>query len=162
MLRFVRPGLLNRTTLSIKRSYSEATDSRLKFTLATPQSIFLQDALVDSVTVPGLEGEFEINSNLFSVVTQLKPGLLSVRSGGTIQKYLVSAGFIFVHKGSLASCNPIECVEIENCDLENARGVLSDAQSKLGSCTTEATKAEQHVRIETANAIIAALERNKS
>lgn len=68
-----------------------------------------------------LEGEFIVNAQLVPIITELKPGVVTVHSGATQQKFFISGGFVFVHEGSICSVNPAECVGLENLDSELAK-----------------------------------------
>jgi len=143
-----------------RRFASEAeavSANQVKFSLATPTTVFFSGVPVDSVILPGLEGEFQINSNLAALITELRPGVVTVNVGATVQRYFISGGFVFVHEGSEASCNPVECIELENLDPEMAKQVLNDARTSFASASTELDKAVAQIRMETASDILAAI-----
>lgn len=118
---------------------AEAGAGLVNFTLATPNNTFFRDQDVDSISLPGLgmniftkkfffckfshilEGEFIVNSQLVPIITELKPGVVTVNIGATQQKFFISGGFVFVHEGSVCSVNPAECVGLENLDAELAK-----------------------------------------
>eukprot|EP01125_Pyxidicula_operculata_P022934 TRINITY_DN9697_c0_g1_i1.p1 TRINITY_DN9697_c0_g1~~TRINITY_DN9697_c0_g1_i1.p1 ORF type:complete len:178 (-),score=40.86 TRINITY_DN9697_c0_g1_i1:44-577(-) len=130
----------------------------ITITLATPYDTLLSETKVDSVILPGLEGEFEVNASLVPIITELQPGLLTVVSGSDRKKFFVSGGFVFVHEDSTCNINPVECVELDKLDVDMARTVLSEYQSKFNSAQNEQDKAVAQIGIETAEAILRAVQ----
>eukprot|EP01126_Amoeba_proteus_P020646 TRINITY_DN2099_c0_g1_i1.p1 TRINITY_DN2099_c0_g1~~TRINITY_DN2099_c0_g1_i1.p1 ORF type:complete len:179 (-),score=31.11 TRINITY_DN2099_c0_g1_i1:85-573(-) len=153
--------LRSRTTWS--RSYAKAATEghtsthHVRFTLATPVESFYKNASIDSVVIPGIEGNFEVMPNLSPVITELKAGLVTVFAEGTQKKFFVSGGFAFVHPDSSCSCNAVECIEIENIDVELARKAMATAQNQLAVATTDVAKAVAQIQYETAHAIVTSI-----
>eukprot|EP01124_Arcella_intermedia_P036412 TRINITY_DN952_c0_g1_i1.p1 TRINITY_DN952_c0_g1~~TRINITY_DN952_c0_g1_i1.p1 ORF type:complete len:185 (+),score=5.26 TRINITY_DN952_c0_g1_i1:80-634(+) len=154
---------LNTTLLRTKRFYSEpaaapATGARgVTLTIATPTTTVFENKVVDSVVLPGIEGEFEVSQNLAPIITELNPGLVTCISGNERTKYFISGGMVFVNPDSSCSINSVECVPLESLDLEAARQALTEAQGKMGAAQTAQDKAVAEVMVETADAIVKAL-----
>jgi F-type H+-transporting ATPase subunit epsilon len=67
----------------------------LRLEVVSPDGrVFTDD--VDSVVVPGIEGELGILPHHTSLVTALGTGELRIRQAGTVQSMLISGGFVEV------------------------------------------------------------------
>ena len=64
----------------------------LHFELVSPEKLVFSGE-VDQVDVPGAEGDFGVLANHAPFVTTLRPGILTVFSGGNAQKIVVLGGF---------------------------------------------------------------------
>jgi F-type H+-transporting ATPase subunit delta len=141
-----------------KRFYAEEAKSvatSVILTLATPNAVFIQEQAVDAVILPGLEGEFEVDPNLVPIISELRPGVVTVlKKGGERSRYFISAGFAFVHADSSCNVNPVECVSIEDLDPDAARAALAEAQQKFAAASTEQEKAMAQISAETAEAVL--------
>jgi F-type H+-transporting ATPase subunit epsilon len=140
-----------------RRSYAAIQEGKVLFTLATPTSTFVNNAPVDSVTLPGLEGEFQVLPNLAPLITEVKPGLVVVQGEAGTQKFFVAGGVAVVHADSTASCSTVECVELTNLDADLAKAQAAQAQLKLNSASNDHDRAVAQIELETATDILAAL-----
>jgi len=165
--RLYRPTRVFNIKPVIRRSYAQQADKpkvhltwdgKVLFTLATPAEAFIQEQPIDSVVLPGIEGEFQVLPNLAPVITELKPGVVVVAGiEGATKKYFISGGFALVHSDSTCSCNPVECVEVSSLDADLARASLAKSQLKFNSAQNEHDKAVAQIEVETANDILAAI-----
>ena len=64
----------------------------LHFELVSPEKLLFSGE-VDQVDVPGAEGDFGVLAGHAPAVTTLRPGILTVFSGGQAQKIVVLGGF---------------------------------------------------------------------
>ena len=64
----------------------------MQFDLVTPERK-LASMAVDSVEIPGSEGEFTALPNHSPFLTTLRPGLMRVISGSEVTEYIVTGGF---------------------------------------------------------------------
>ena len=64
----------------------------LHFELVSPEKLVFSGE-VDQVDVPGAEGDFGVLAGHAPMVTTLRPGVLTVFSGGNEQKIVVLGGF---------------------------------------------------------------------
>lgn len=72
--------------------------NKLLLTLASPSATFYANRPVASVTVPGVEGALTFTNNHSQGVTQLKPGVITVRlEQGEPQQFFMTNGFAFYH-----------------------------------------------------------------
>ena len=72
----------------------------LHFELVSPQKLVFSGE-VDQVDVPGAEGDFGVLAGHAPLVTTLRPGILTVFTGGTAQKIVVLGGFAEVSSEGL-------------------------------------------------------------
>ncbi|MBS2028054.1 MAG: F0F1 ATP synthase subunit epsilon [Deltaproteobacteria bacterium] len=102
---------------------------------------------VDEVRAPGGEGYFGVRPGHIPFLTQMEPGELWFRSGGTTQSFAVSEGFIEVSANRVTvlaeSAEPAA-----NIDVERARKALADAQGKMKGVNTN----EPEYKLEAARA----------
>ncbi len=114
----------------------------LKLEIVTPERRVL-DTEVDSVTVPTASGEAGIFPNHASLVSALKPGILSYSTKGTIGKYAVSSGFVEVNSNKVAVL--VDTAETaEEIDLDAAkvdREAAEKAYAAVASGAIEETEA---------------------
>ena len=68
---------------------------KLKFDLVSPEKLVLS-ADVDSVQVPGAEGDFGVLPNHSPVMAMLRAGTLTVENDGTSQSFELDGGFVDV------------------------------------------------------------------
>ena len=61
------------------------------FDLVSPEKLAFSGE-VDQVDIPGIEGDFGVLAGHAPVVAAIRPGILTVRSGGTQEKIIVLGG----------------------------------------------------------------------
>ena len=71
----------------------------LQFELVSPEKLVFSGT-VDQVDVPGSEGYFGVLEGHAPLVATLRPGILTVHSGGNAQKIVVLGGFAEVFTGA--------------------------------------------------------------
>src|SRR3954468_18659448 len=67
------------------------TMATFHFDLVSPEKLAFSGE-VDQVDVPGIEGDFGVLAGHAPVVAAIRPGILTVTSGGTHQKIIVLGG----------------------------------------------------------------------
>jgi F-type H+-transporting ATPase subunit epsilon len=67
----------------------------LRFSAVTPAGVAV-DQTADSVTLPTAAGEITVLPNHIPLVSILKPGTVTVRTGDKAQEFTVTGGFIQV------------------------------------------------------------------
>src|SRR5437879_11933695 len=70
------------------------------FDLVSPEKLAFSGD-VDQVDVPGVEGDFGVLAGHAPVVAAIRPGILTVTSGGTHQKIIVLGGLAEVSDNGL-------------------------------------------------------------
>ena len=64
-----------------------------QFELVSPERLLVSEK-VESVVIPGAEGEMTVMANHAPVMTTIKPGVVTVKPvSGTAQRYVVFGGF---------------------------------------------------------------------
>ena len=75
----------------------------LKLRIVSPEKIvFVGD--VDSVTVPGTTGEFQVLPNHAPLISSLDEGDISYVSQGTASKVHISSGFVEINDNNVTAC----------------------------------------------------------
>lgn len=101
----------------------------LKLEIVTPEKRVL-DAEVDSVTVPTVSGEAGILPNHASLVSALKPGILSYTQKGGGDKFAVSGGFVEVSGGTVSVL--VDTAEsADEIDVDAAKAARETAEKAL-------------------------------
>ncbi len=72
----------------------------LHFELVSPEKLLFSGE-VEQVDVPGAEGDFGVLAGHAPMVTTLRPGILTVHSGGNEEKIVVLGGFAEVSAAGL-------------------------------------------------------------
>ena len=72
----------------------------IHFELVSPEKLLFSGE-VDQVDVPGAEGDFGVLAGHAPLVTTLRPGMLTVHSGGSKQTIVVLGGFAEVSAAGL-------------------------------------------------------------
>merc|ERR1719183_231003 len=105
----------------------------LNFTL--PHSCVYDAAPVESVKVPGMEGEYGITAGHTPIVSQLKPGMVSIvhKAGEEGEKYFVSGGFALTHADSSTDISAMEAVKLDALDESAVKSTYSSAKSDFDS-----------------------------
>jgi F-type H+-transporting ATPase subunit epsilon len=91
------------------------------FDLVSPEKL-LFSGNVEQVDVPGIEGDFGVLAGHSPMVTTLRPGILTVRGAGGVEKIVVLGGFAEVSADGLTVlADMADTVEDMNRDVITAR-----------------------------------------
>lgn len=115
-----------------------------KFELVSPERLLMSEQ-VESVIIPGTEGEMTIMANHAPLMTTVKPGVVTVKaaSGGE-KRFVVFGGFadVLPETCTLLAESAVAIADIDRDDLarriQEAREDVDDAQTD-----DDRTKAEQ-------------------
>lgn len=105
--RRVTPARVSFAAAAAPRSFSSeaaasSAASSVTLNLSVPYESIYKGAAVDSVIIPGTEGEYGITVNHVPYVAQMKPGVLQVLfEGSEPEKYFVAGGFAVTHENSV-------------------------------------------------------------
>jgi F-type H+-transporting ATPase subunit epsilon len=115
-----------------------------KFELVSPERL-LVSAQVESVVIPGAEGEMTVMANHAPVMTTVKPGVVSLRTAaGADERYVVFGGFadILPSGCTLLAESAVAVKDIDRADLARR---IQDAKEDLADARDDdsRTKAEQ-------------------
>lgn len=115
-----------------------------KFELVSPERLLVSEE-VESVVIPGAEGEMTVMANHAPVMTTVKPGVVTVKpASGAEQRYVVFGGFadILPSGCTLLAESAVAVRDIDRADLarriQEAREDVADARDDQAR-----TKAEQ-------------------
>jgi F-type H+-transporting ATPase subunit epsilon len=99
------------------------------FDLVSPEKLAFSGE-VDQVDVPGVEGDFGVLAGHAPVVAAIRPGILTVTSGGTHQKIIVLGGLAEVSDKGLTVLADV-ATSIKDLDRQAFAGQISEMEAKL-------------------------------
>ena len=99
------------------------------FDLVSPEK-FVFSGEVDQVDVPGVEGDFGVLAGHAPVVAAIRPGILTVMSGGTQQKIIVLGGLAEVSDKGLTVLADVS-TELEELDRAELADKISQMEARL-------------------------------
>src|SRR5260370_8853679 len=99
------------------------------FDLVSPEKLAFSGE-VDQVDVPGVEGDFGVLSGHAPVVAAIRPGILTVTSGGTHQKIIVLGGLAEVSDKGLTVLADV-ATSIEELDPAKFAHPISNMEANL-------------------------------
>jgi F-type H+-transporting ATPase subunit epsilon len=99
------------------------------FDLVSPEKLAFSGE-VDQVDVPGVEGDFGVLAGHAPVVAAIRPGILTVTSGGTHQKIIVLGGLAEVSDKGLTVLADV-ATSLEELDRARFADKISDMEAKL-------------------------------
>ena len=104
-----------------------------KFELVSPERLLVSEE-VESVVIPGADGEFTVLAQHAPMMTSIRPGVVTVIANGKSDRYVIFGGFADVMPESctvLAEAS-VHVDNIDKADIERriaeAREDLADAQ----------------------------------
>lgn len=117
----------------------------LKLEIVTPERVTFSDE-VDSVVVPGEEGELGVLPQHVPVMAQIKPGELRYSKGGEAEKYLaVGNGFVEILPSRVSILTDMALYE-EDIDVAEAEAAVERAKKALEEATD--SDADQQAQLE--------------
>jgi F-type H+-transporting ATPase subunit epsilon len=99
------------------------------FDLVSPEKLAFSGE-VDQVDVPGVEGDFGVLAGHAPVVAAIRPGILTVISGGTQLKIIVLGGLAEMSDKGLTVLADV-ATELEDLDRAGFADTISGMESKL-------------------------------
>ena len=105
--------------------------NELQLEVVTPERRVLAEA-VNSVTVPGRNGEMQILPGHAALISELQTGVLAYNQGGTAQQLHVSGGFIEVNNDKVSVLAEI-AERPEEIDAARARLAREHTEKQLSS-----------------------------
>ncbi|MBK8315970.1 MAG: F0F1 ATP synthase subunit epsilon [Acidobacteria bacterium] len=104
---------------------------KINLEVITPEKLVLRE-VVDEVIVPGMEGEMGILPNHTPLISQLKTGVLSYKSGNDKVQLHVSGGFVEVLSDRVSVLSDV-AERTDEIDLERARACPRTRRKRLTS-----------------------------
>src|ERR1700742_3741217 len=99
------------------------------FDLVSPEKLAFSGE-VDQVDIPGVEGDFGVLAGHAPVVAAIRPGILTVTSGGAHQKIIVLGGLAEVSDKGLTVLADV-ATSIKDLDREAFASQISEMETKL-------------------------------
>jgi F-type H+-transporting ATPase subunit epsilon len=99
------------------------------FDLVSPEKLAFSGE-VDQVDVPGVEGDFGVLAGHTPVVAAIRPGILTVTSGGTHQKIIVLGGLAEVSENGLTVLADV-ATSMQELDRERFADKIAEMEEKL-------------------------------
>jgi F-type H+-transporting ATPase subunit epsilon len=99
------------------------------FDLVSPEKLAFSGE-VDQVDIPGVEGDFGVLAGHAPVVAAIRPGILTVFSGGKREKIIVSGGLAEVSEKGLTVLADI-ATSIEELDRSKLADSIAQMEAKL-------------------------------
>jgi F-type H+-transporting ATPase subunit epsilon len=133
---------------------------KLHVTLVTPQGSVLS-AVADEVQAPGVQGEFGVLPGHIAFLTALRPGVLTVKMGGTREIYAIGGGHAQVGAGDEIRLLVSRAEKGASVDVDAARADLERLTEELKAATgaTAEETAETRARLDWARARVDAHDR---
>jgi F-type H+-transporting ATPase subunit epsilon len=100
-----------------------------QFVLVSPEKLAFSGE-VDQVDVPGVEGDFGVLAGHAPVVAAIRPGILTVTTGGVHQKIIVLGGLAEVSDGGLTVLADV-AISLDELDRAQFADMISDMEAKL-------------------------------
>jgi F-type H+-transporting ATPase subunit epsilon len=130
---------------------------QMNFELVSPERLLLSTE-VDSVVIPGAEGDFGVLPGHSRLISTIRPGVITVFQGGR------AADRIFV-EGGFAEVTPVGCTvlaehatPVADISREQAAQAVQDAKEDIEDSKDEASKAAAAKGLEVAEARMRAIE----
>ena len=99
------------------------------FDLVSPEKLAFSGE-VDQVDVPGVEGDFGVLAGHAPIVATIRPGILTVMSGGTQQKIIVLGGLAEMSDKGLTVLADV-ATSLEELDRAKFADKIADMEAKL-------------------------------
>ena len=99
------------------------------FDLVSPEKLAFSGE-VDQVDVPGVEGDFGVLAGHAPVVAAIRPGILTVISGGSKQKIIVLGGLAEVSAKGLTVLADV-ATSLDELDRAEFAETIADMEAKL-------------------------------
>jgi F-type H+-transporting ATPase subunit epsilon len=99
------------------------------FDLVSPEKLAFSGD-VDQVDIPGVEGDFGVFAGHAPVVAAIRPGILTVITGGTKQKIIVLGGLAEMSDKGLTVLADV-ATSLEELDRAEFADTIADMQAKL-------------------------------
>jgi F-type H+-transporting ATPase subunit epsilon len=121
--------------------------------VTTEKKVF--DAEVDSVYIQSAAGEAGLLANHAPVVSALKPGILSYAVKGSVEKMVVSGGFVEMNNNKVSVLTD-SAETATDIDIEAARAARESAEKELAANASSAIELTEVTReqLDAANARI--------
>jgi F-type H+-transporting ATPase subunit epsilon len=108
------------------------------FELVSPARLLFEGP-VESVVVPGVEGDMTIMANHAALMTSLRPGVVTVADGKAAKRLFVRGGFADVNAKGLTILAE-QAIPVEDLHPEAIAAEMKDAEEDLRDARTDEAK----------------------
>lgn len=118
-----------------------------KFDLVSPERLLVSED-VESVVIPGTEGEMTVMANHAPVMTTIKPGVVTVKpAGGAELRFVVFGGFADILP---SGCTLLaeEAVSVADLSRDDIAQRIQDAREDLTDARDDASKTRAQLLID--------------
>jgi F-type H+-transporting ATPase subunit epsilon len=118
-----------------------------QFELVTPEKLLFSGA-VDSVVVPGTEGDFEVLPLHAPLMSTIRPGLIVVKETGTgsPQRLYVRGGFADVNPAGLTILAE-QAIPVEDLTSDKLQSEISAAEAEVTAAAGDISKASAEMKL---------------
>ena len=102
---------------------------QFQFELVVPENLLVSKQ-VDSVVVPGTEGEFEALEAHAAFMSTIRPGVISVQSDGEQEQFFVRGGFADVEQNGLTILAEM-AVKVEDLKADEISQQIKNAEEDV-------------------------------
>ena len=103
--------------------------STFKANLVSPDKLLFSDG-VNQVDLPGLEGDFGVLAGHAPVVAAIRPGILTVTTGGAHQKIIVLGGLAEMSEKGLTVLADV-ATSVQDVDRAQFADTIAEMEAKL-------------------------------
>ena len=115
------------------------------FELVSPERLLVSEE-VDEVVVPGVEGEFTVLAGHAPFITVLRPGIVTIRKAGSMQRIYVRGGFAEVNPGGLTILADT-ALPVEDLDAQTFGSEIAAAESAVAAAGTDDARRRAEERL---------------
>jgi F-type H+-transporting ATPase subunit epsilon len=118
-----------------------------QFELVTPEKLLFSGA-VDSVVVPGSEGDFEVLPLHAPLMSTIRPGVIVVKEtgAGSPKRLFVRGGFADVNPSGLTILAE-QAVAVEDLTAERLQSEISAAEAEASAANGDTAKASADLKL---------------
>ena len=127
-----------------------------KFELVSPERLLVSEQ-VESVVIPGAEGEMTVMANHAPVMTTIKPGVVTVKTAaGADERYVVFGGFADILP---SGCTLLaeSAVAVEDIDRDDLARRIQDAREDVADAKDDQTRTRAEETLQQLKALEEAL-----
>jgi F-type H+-transporting ATPase subunit epsilon len=108
------------------------------FELVSPAKVLFEGP-VQSVVVPGIEGDMTVMANHAATMTSLRPGVVTIADGKSSKRLFVRGGFADINVTGLTLLAE-QAVPVEELSADAIAAEMKNAEEDLRDATTDAAK----------------------
>ena len=130
---------------------------QFQFDLVVPENLLVSKQ-VDSVVVPGSEGEFQTLESHAPLMSTVRPGVLSVQIGNEQEQYFVRGGFADVEQNGLTILAEM-AVRVEDLKADEISQQIKNAEEDVKDAKDESARRKAETLLSQLQEIQAVLEK---